>query len=105
MIDEFLKQLFFTKNYTLELVILYILAGILAGLTRLIIRNGSKFKFRTWLNDGSLIGALVISISGALLFDNNFLWAFLGVYFIVYILEFIQKILEKTNQKKNKDEL
>jgi hypothetical protein len=100
MIDEFLKQLFLVKNYTLELVVLYVLAGILAGLTRLAIRDGSKVQFRSWWNDGSLLGALIISISGALLFDNNFLWAFLGGYFIVYVLQFIQKALEKANPKK-----
>jgi hypothetical protein len=100
MINEFLKQLFLVKNYTLELVVLYVLAGILAGLTRLAIRDGSKVQFRSWWNDGSLLGALIISISGALLFDNNFLWAFLGGYFIVYVLQFIQKALEKANPKK-----
>ena len=100
MIDEFLKQLLLVKRYSPELIILYVLAGIFAGLTRLTIRDGSKAKLRSWWNDGSLVGALIVSISGALLFDNNFLWSFMGGYFIVYVLQFIQKALEKANPKK-----
>jgi hypothetical protein len=100
MVDEFLKQLFITKTYTKETIILYTLAGILAGLTRLTIRNDNKVKFKSWWNDGTLLGALIISIAGALLFDNNFLWSFLGGYFIVYILEYIQNAL--TPKKKDK---
>jgi hypothetical protein len=94
-IDEFLKQLFLVKTYSWELVILYICAGILAGMTRLIIRDNSKMELRKWWNDGSLLGAIIISVTGAVLFDNSFLWAFLGGYFIVYVLEGIQKLIEK----------
>jgi len=100
MIDEFLKNLFLVKTYTLELICLYVLSGILAGLTRLTIRNKVKVEFKNWWNDGSLLGAMIVSIAGALLFDNSFLWSFLGGYFIVYVLEFIQKALEKASKKK-----
>ena len=100
MIDEFLKNLFLVKTYTLELICLYVLSGILAGLTRLTIRNKVKAEFKNWWNDGSLLGAMIVSIAGALLFDNSFLWSFLGGYFIVYVLEFIQKALEKASKKK-----
>lgn len=91
--DEFIQQLFTSHVYTWQSIIIYVVSGILAGLTRLIIRNNSKMDLRPWWNDGSLLGALIISIVGALLFDNNFIWAFLGGYFIVYILEFIQSKL------------
>ena len=102
MIDEFLKNLFLTKNYTFELICLYVLSGVLAGLTRLTIKNSVKTEFKRWWNDGSLLGAMIVSIAGALLFDNNFLWSFLGGYFIVYVLEFIQKVLEKATKKGDK---
>jgi hypothetical protein len=103
MIEEFLKQLFLQKTYTPELIALYIVTGILAGLTRLSIRGDYKANFRSWWNDGSLLGAIIVSVAGALLFDNNFVWAFLGGYFIVYVLAFIQKRLEspKKEEKKN----
>jgi hypothetical protein len=94
MIEEFLEKLFVAHVYTPELVILYIITGILAGLTRLAIRSDYKTNFRSWWNDGSLVGAMIVSIAGALLFDNNFVWAFLGGYFVVYILAFIQKKLD-----------
>ena len=100
MIDEFLKQLFLVKHYSIELIILYTIAGVLAGLTRLCIKDGSKVQFKSWWDDGSLCGALIISVSGALLFDNSFVWAFLGGYFFTYILQFIQKTLEKASRKK-----
>jgi hypothetical protein len=100
MIDEFLKQLFLVKTYSLELIALYVLSGILAGLTRLTIKDGVKAQFKGWWSDGSLLGAMIVSVAGALLFDNNFLWSFLGGYFIVYVLEFIQKALEKASRKK-----
>lgn len=96
MIEEFLKQLFLVKTYTPELIVIYICAGVLAGLTRLVIRDNTKLDLRKWWDDGSLIGAMIISISGALLFDNCFLWAFLGGYFITYILQYIQKLLDKS---------
>ena len=73
----------------------YICAGFLAGLTRLVIRNNSKISFRNWWNDGSLGGALIISVTGAVLFDHSLLWAFLGGYFFTYILEAIQKLLKE----------
>lgn len=96
MIDQFLHQLFLERTYTVENIILYVLAGVLAGLTRLIIRNGGeKAQFRHWLDDGSLAGAIIISVVGALLIDNDFVWAFLGGYFITYILQFIQSMLDK----------
>ena len=95
MIEDFIKQIFTSHVYTAELTCLYIVSGIFAGLTRLTIRDGSKVQFKSWWNDGSLLGAIIISVAGALLFDNNFIWSFLGGYFIVYILDFIQKKLEK----------
>lgn len=95
MIDEFLKQLFLIKTYTLQSILLYILAGLLAGSTRLVIKDNSKADFKKWWLDGSLIGACLISVVGAILFDNNFLWAFLGGYFFVYILECIEKLIKK----------
>ena len=101
MIEDFLKQLFIIKTYSPQLILIYILSGIMAGLTRLTIRDGSKAQFRSWWNDGSLIGALIVSISGAVLFDNNFLWSFLGGYFIVYVLELIKKALEKNKGDAN----
>lgn len=94
MIETFLKQLFLEHTYTPELIVLYIITGLLAGLTRLSIRADYKTQFRNWWNDGTLIGAIIVSIAGALLFDNNFVWAFLGGYFLVYILAFIQKKLD-----------
>jgi len=102
MIDQFLKNLFLIKIYTPELIILYVIAGILAGLTRLTIKNNAKIEFKKWWDDGSLSGAILIGITGALLFDNNFLWAFLGGYFIVYVLRYIQKGLDKVNKKEVK---
>jgi len=98
MIESFIKQLFLTHTYTTELICLYIISGILAGLTRLTIRNSSKVQFKNWWNDGSLLGAIIISVAGALLFDNNFVWSFLGGYFVIYILDFIQKKLEKEDK-------
>lgn len=94
MMEEFLEKLFVVHVYTPELVILYIITGILAGLTRLAIRSNYKINFRSWWNDGTLSGAMIVSIAGALLFDNNFVWAFLGGYFVVYVLAFIQKKLD-----------
>ena len=94
MMEEFIEKLFVAHVYTPELVILYIITGILAGLTRLAIRSDYKTNFRSWWNDGSLVGAMIVSIAGALLFDNNFVWAFLGGYFVVYVLAFIQKKLD-----------
>jgi hypothetical protein len=94
MIETFLRQLFLEHTYTPELIALYIITGLLAGLTRLSIRADYKAQFRSWWNDGTLVGAIIISIAGALLFDNNFVWAFLGGYFLVYILAFIQKRLD-----------
>jgi len=101
MIDELLQKLFAERQYNLELLILYILAGTLAGLTRLIIKGQERFTFRSWWNDGSLIGAIIISIVGALLIDNNFVWAFLGGYFIIYILRFIRGRLDKVIKTKD----
>jgi hypothetical protein len=100
MIDNFIKQLFVVHTYTPELIFLYTISGIFAGLTRLTITNGNKAQFKGWWSDGSLLGAMIVSVAGALLFDNNFLWSFLGGYFIVYVLEFIQKALEKASRKK-----
>jgi hypothetical protein len=99
MIEDFIKQIFTAHVYTAELICLYTVSGILAGLTRLTIRDGSKVQFKSWWNDGSLLGAIIISIVGALLFDNNFVWSFLGGYFVVYILDFIQKKLENARKK------
>lgn len=105
MIDPFIQALFSPRDYTPEVIFLYILAGILAGLTRLIIRNHDKANFRMWWNDGSLAGAIIISVVGALLIDNDFVWAFLGGYFITYILQYIQKGLDKiTKGEGKKDE-
>jgi hypothetical protein len=104
MTEEFLKQLFLQKTYTPELIILYIITGVLAGLTRLSIRGGYKANFRSWWNDGSLLGAIIVSVTGALLFDNNFVWAFLGGYFIVYVLAFIQKKLESPKKEDSKND-
>jgi len=103
MIEDFIKQIFTSHVYTVELTCLYIVSGIFAGLTRLTIRDGSKVQFKSWWNDGSLLGAIIISIAGALLFDNNFVWSFLGGYFVVYILDFIQKKLENA-RKENKND-
>jgi predicted Co/Zn/Cd cation transporter (cation efflux family) len=94
MMEEFIEKLFTARVYTPELVILYIITGILAGLTRLAIRSNYKTDFKSWWNDGTLSGAMIVSIAGALLFDNNFVWAFLGGYFVVYVLAFIQKKLD-----------
>ena len=99
-IDAFIQQLFTVKHYSKELILLYVFSGILAGLTRLTIKGGSKVNLKAWWTDGSLFGALLISIVGALLFDNNFLWSFMGGYFFVYVLEFIQKILKKEDKSK-----
>src|SRR3972149_11922418 len=95
MIDPFLERLFAQRAYPPDLLLMYIFAGILAGLTRLIIRDNSHAKFKQWWGDGSLLGAVIISIVGAVLVDNNFVWAFLGGYFITYILEYIQRGLDK----------
>lgn len=100
MIDEFLSKLFAERSYPIDLLVSYIIAGILAGLTRLIIRDGHHARFRAWWNDGSLIGALIISVVGAILVDSNFVWAFLGGYFITYVLNYIQKGLDKVIQPK-----
>jgi hypothetical protein len=99
MIEEFIEKLFIVHTYTPELIILYIITGILAGLTRLAIRSDYKTDFKSWWNDGTLTGAMIVSIAGALLFDNNFVWAFLGGYFVVYILAFIQKKLDGTKKE------
>jgi hypothetical protein len=101
MIEDFIKQLLVQHTYTPELIALYMVTGILAGLTRLAIRDDYKAEFRSWWNDGSLLGAIIVSVAGALLFDNNFVWSFLGGYFIVYVLAFIQKKLDGAS--KNKD--
>ena len=77
---------------------MYVLSGILAGLVRLIIRNHSKANFRSWLNDGSLFGALTISIAGSLLFDSSFMWSFMGGYFFVFVLNFIEEKLDKSRR-------
>lgn len=95
MIDEFIKTLFENHHqYTVENVTLYVLSGVLAGLVRLTIRNHSKADLRSWLNDGSLLGGITISIAGALIFDSSFLWSFLGGYFFVYVLNYIEKKLD-----------
>jgi len=100
MIDEFLKVLFQESHqYTWANVCLYVSSGILAGLVRLTIRNHSKAEIRSWLNDGSLVGGLTISIAGALLFDSSFLWSFMGGYFLVYVLNFIEKKLIKDREE------
>ena len=88
-IDDFIKQLFTARVYTWESVALYVFIGILAGLTRLVVRDNQKANIRAWWADGSLLGAIIVSIVGALLFDNNFVWAFLGGYFITHILEYV----------------
>ena len=103
MIDRFIEQLFTSHTYTPELIILYVITGVLAGLTRLSIRGGYKANFRSWWNDGSLMGAVIVSVAGALLFDNNFVWAFLGGYFLVYILAFIQKKLEGASKEQKEE--
>ena len=100
MIDSFLEKLFAPRPYPIDAVLMYIFAGVLAGLTRLIIRDGNQVKFGAWCRDGSLLGAIIISIVGALLVDYSFVWAFLGGYFIVYILEYIQRGLDKVTGKK-----
>jgi len=99
-IDTLIQQLFTVKHYSKELILLYVFSGMLAGLTRLTIKDGSKMKLKSWWADGSLFGALLISVAGALLFDNNFLWSFMGGYFFVYILEGIQNILKKEDKSK-----
>lgn len=104
MIEEFLKQLFLSHTYTPELIVLYVTTGLLAGLTRLSIRNDYKAQFRTWWNDGSLVGAIIVSIAGSLLFDNNFVWSFLGGYFIVYVLAFIQSKLDRSKKEDKKND-
>ena len=97
LINEFIKMLFQNnRSYTWQDICIYVLSGILAGLVRLTIRNHSKADFRSWLNDGSLFGALTISIAGSLLFDNSFMWSFMGGYFLVFILNFIEKKLDKS---------
>jgi len=104
ILETFLKILFTDHQYTVEKIILYILTGILAGLVRLSIRSDEKIKFKAWWDDGSLFGACIISVAGALLFDNNFIWAFMGGYFLTYILSFIQKALDKAKDKTSKQE-
>ena len=101
LINEFIKVLFSGNHvYTWQNVLLYVLSGVLAGLVRLIIRNHSKTDFRSWLNDGSLFGAITISVAGALLFDSSFMWSFMGGYFLVYVLNFIEKKLDKSRKNK-----
>ncbi len=100
LIDQFIQILFQNNhNYTWQNIVMYILSGILAGLVRLTIRNHSKANFRSWLNDGSLLGALTISVAGALLFDNSFIWSFLGGYFLVFVLNIIEKKLDKNRKE------
>ena len=99
MIEQFLGQLLTSHVYTPELIFLYVITGVLAGLTRLSIRDGYKAQIRNWLDDGSLLGAIIVSVAGALLFDNNFVWAFLGGYFLTYVLSFVQKKLEGTTKR------
>lgn len=101
MIEDFIKQLFLTHTYTPGLIFLYTISGILAGFTRLTIRDGNKAQFRRWWDDGSLWGAVIISVAGALLFDNNFVWSFLGGYFFIYVLSYIQKLLDKSRKGEN----
>lgn len=96
--DEFIRQLFLERVYTWEVVLLYIFIGVLAGMTRLIIKGEERANLKQWWTDGSLIGAIVISTVGALLFDNNFVWAFLGGYFIVHVLEYLHKKLGGKNE-------
>jgi len=103
LINEFLNILFSSHNYTVQNVCIYVLSGILAGLVRLTIRNHSKSDFRSWLNDGSLFGALTISVAGSLLFDNSFIWSFLGGYFLVYVLNYIEKKLDKSRKDIKKE--
>ena len=99
LINEFIKILFQNnRSYTWQDICIYVLSGILAGLVRLTIRNHSKADFRSWLNDGSLFGALTISIAGSLLFDNSFIWSFMGGYFLVFVLNFIEKKLDKSRK-------
>ena len=100
MIDPFLEKIFAPRAYPIDALMMYVFAGILAGLTRLIIRDKNHVKFGEWWKDGSLLGAVIISIVGALLVDYSFVWAFLGGYFIVYILEYIQRGLDKVVKKK-----
>jgi len=105
LIDEFIKILFQNNHdYTWQNVCMYVLSGILAGLVRLTIRNHSKADFRSWLNDGSLFGALTISIAGSLLFDSSFIWSFMGGYFLVFVLNFIEKKLDKSRKDLNKED-
>ncbi len=105
LIDEFIKTLFSGDHvYTWRTVLVYVLSGILAGLVRLTIRNHSKTDFRSWLNDGSLLGALTISIAGALLFDSSFMWSFMGGYFLVYVLNFIEKKLDRSRKSIGKED-
>ena len=109
MIDAFVHNLYHNlfneRTYTIELIILYVLAGILAGLTRLIVRNKEKADFNKWLDDGSLIGAILISVVGSVLVDNDFVWSFIGGYFITYILQFLQGGLDKIiGNRKDKNE-
>ena len=99
LIDEFIKVLFQgNRNYTWQNVCLYLLSGILAGLVRLTVRNHSKTDFHSWLNDGSLLGALTISVAGSLLFDNSFMWSFMGGYFLVYVLNYVEKKLDESRK-------
>jgi len=99
LINEFIKILFQNnRSYTWQDICIYVLSGILAGLVRLTIRNHSKADFRSWLNDGSLFGALTISIAGSLLFDNSFIWSFMGGYFLVFVLNYIEKKLDKSRK-------
>lgn len=103
ILESFIKVLFSEHRYAPESIVLYLFSGILAALVRLAIKDDEKAHLKEWWNDGSLFGAMVISIAGAFLFDNNFIWAFLGGYFITYVLKFIQKALEKAKQKKKED--
>jgi len=100
MIDPLLEKLFAPRMYPIDAMLMYVLAGVLAGLTRLIIRDKNYANIREWWKDGSLLGAIIISVVGSFLIDHSFVWAFIGGYFITYILEYIQRGLDKVMEKK-----